>query len=1322
MHNHTFFQLTATEPWAKTRGAILTSKCLMISLLALAGAGAINAQTAQYDPPCVVEKWSDESTAQKIIDINFSDADMPNTWKGKIGTETPSFADGGYSNGRIEVATWEDGERSSVTYPLIFHNCTFANKNSFGGKAGTTAAFARMAYGDKKMNNHNDWTEAGHTVYIEDNIVLDANGNPTYGEAGFAHLCRDASTTNEAGEEVSMHGWIEIDHIPYIERVQWAWSSSAWGRGVKCDIKIGNEDWKPLVWMGSNKQKQGYTVYSDQGYFMENVIDASDVSLRWRIWDGDGNADNKFQTDAEGNNIFASVATNPMGQNQPVKIHKIRIFGNTISEEQAQYARDNQVSDFGEFTYGKFEDEEEEAASQDTYVGTVVLTVDPEGNGDYTTIQAAVDAVEVGYRGIIFVRNGTYAEHVNIGSTTLKNKYISLIGESREGVVLTSDVSRGNSESVTYDQCTALNVYADKFYAENLTIQNTSGNVGQAEALYIAGDAYMLRNCNILGYQDTFKSNAMGRGYMLNCTIAGAVDYIYDSGLVWFEGCTLRNVGAGYVTAPADASLYLTKALYDKLEQEIVYCGMFFSNCQLTAAEGVAEGSCYLGRPWKEKGGAMYLNCTVGSHIAAAGWKEWNSTDVSFMEYGSKNANGETLDVSNRVSWSSQTSATEVAEYWNTAFLFSAMSGKDLFTPTSLIGTAKAPDAEIVKGKVKWSVKEGDVAYIVLRNGEFAGIKKVDGSATTMALDMESATDEYTIVSVSRRGVTASTTSHKPLLAFPTAGGFGKLASGGRGGEVVYVSTLEDDGEGSLRWAFAQHEGKPITIVFGVSGEIVLKSPLKVNRNDWTLAGQTAPGDGIVITHDKVNFGGSQNFIVRNIRFRIGQKNYAGEIYAESACGAENCENFIFDHCTFGWSVEENFDTQDSHFLTVQYSIVHEGLYNAGHSKGVRGYGCQWGGSPATYHHNLLANNLRRSCRFNGSRGEDYVSYIEYFNNVTFNYEGGGNGCYGGENTADITSYTGVESAHECNFVGNYYVPGPATLKTPYFVMPSYARDGATSWGPSKWYFSDNVMMGKADVTADNWLGVNMEDLSGHYTQDQIKATEMIRPTLCYYQYTGAGLIGEYDYDRYAYATEYYESAEAAYNTVLECAGTWNRDEVEKRLVNDVKTQSCRYGGATYGAQKGIIDTEADAEGFYAYATDYTVPTDTDADGMPDAWETENGGDPTTADNNALTESGYTLLEVYLNSLFGEKAGTVTKVGKDLTMESNTVWIGSDSQIHCTASGAYTITVVDMSGRAMAQYHAEGNTFALPALPKGMNLIVVEAPGISTRVIKAVGK
>ena len=124
----------------------------------------------------------------------------------------------------------------------------------------------RLAYGDKKLNNKNDWKQDGHTVMVEDNVEFDSKGNPTYGEAGYAHLCRDAARANDAGNMVSSHGWIEIDHIPYVDRLQWAWSSSAWGRGVKCDIKIGDQEWKPLVWMGSNRQKNGYTVYSDQGW------------------------------------------------------------------------------------------------------------------------------------------------------------------------------------------------------------------------------------------------------------------------------------------------------------------------------------------------------------------------------------------------------------------------------------------------------------------------------------------------------------------------------------------------------------------------------------------------------------------------------------------------------------------------------------------------------------------------------------------------------------------------------------------------------------------------------------------------------------------------------------------------------------------------------------------------------------------------------------------------------------------------------------------------------------------------------------------------
>ena len=968
------------------------------ALLALTATATAQTIPAQYDPTCVVESWPDVTTSSKIIDINFSDADMPNTWKSKTGIETPSYSDGGYSNGRIEVATWADGAKTDVTYPLIFHNCTFANKNSYGGKAGTTAAFGRMYYnGQSAVGNSatrkNDWTVEGHKVMIEDNVVYsETTGKPTYGEAGYAHLCRDAATTDADGNQVSMHGWLEIDHVPYVDRLQWAWSSSSWGRGVKCDIKVGDGDWEPLVWMGSDRQKNGYTVFSDQGYFMDNEIQKSDVSIRWRIWDGDGDSTHVFQTE-NGFNKFYDKPLNPYGQWQPVKIHKIRIYGNTISATEAAYARENQVSDFGEFTYGKYESDEEQAAAQDTYTGFKFFSVAQDGTGDYSTIQAAIDAVAAGERGIIYIRNGVYDEHVNVGSSSVKNKYISLIGESRTGVILTSSVGRGD-DSHTYDECTALNVYSDKFYAENLTIRNTSEVSGQAEALYVAGDAYIFRNCDILGRQDTFKSNAAGRGYFVGCSVEGTVDFIYDSGLVWFEDCEIRSVGAGYISAPGDASLTLTKSLYEGVSSDALYCGIVFSNCRLTAADGVADGSCYLGRPWKDKGGVAYINCTMGSHIAAAGWKEWNSTDVSFVEYGSKDASGAALDLSSRASWSRTLTDTEVEKYFSTTFLFGELSGKDLFTPLSLISSAHILTPEIIGSSVKWQTADNDAVYIILKNGEFQGF------TTASQVAMSDASDSYTIMSVSLRGVTASAAAAKPMLAFPSAAGFGKLATGGRGGQVVYVSSLADSGEGSLRWAFEQYPDEPLTIVFNVSGEIVLQSTLKVKRNDWTLAGQTAPGDGIVITHDKVNFGGSQNFIVRNIRFRIGQKNAAGNITAESACGAENCENFIFDHCNFGWSVEENFDTQDSHFLTVQYSIVHEGLYNAGHSKGSRGYGCQWGGSPATYHHNLLANNLKRSCRFNGSRGEDYVSYIEYFNNVTFNYGGGGNGCYGGENTA----------------------------------------------------------------------------------------------------------------------------------------------------------------------------------------------------------------------------------------------------------------------------------------------------------------------------------
>ena len=470
------------------------------------------------------------------------------------------------------------------------------------------------------------------------------------------------------------------------------------------------------------------------------------------------------------------------------------------------------------------------------------------------------------------------------------------------------------------------------------------------------------------------------------------------------------------------------------------------------------------------------------------------------------------------------------------------------------------------------------------------------------------------------------------LIAFPGAEGFGKYASGGRGGQVVYVTTLADDAEGatpgSLRWALKQYEGEPLTVCFAVSGEIRLVKDLRINRKNYTIAGQTAPGVGVVITHNKVNCGGSENFIIRNIRFRIGRNDVNGNLITQNAFGAENCTNYIIDHCEFGWSTEENMNTYDSHFITVQYCIVHEGLNNSGHPKGARGYGCQWGGSPATYHHNLLINNNKRSCRFNGAQSNDWVVYLDYINNVNYNFEGGSNGCYGGENTAKLAEgeYNGLNSAHECNFINNYYKVGPNTTNKKYFVSVEKARSGATSWGPSQWYINGNVFDGVPSATEDNWSAVVGK--SPYDNVDTLRVDTLIRPKTPWWRWTEDSIYGQYDFDELAYAASSFQTAEAAYQTVLDTAGCFPRDHVSKRLVADTKAGTHTYVGSNTG-KKGIIDTEEDAEGFYNYV-EVAAFADFDSDGMPDFWEAANGTDPINPDNNTLHESGYTMLEMYL--------------------------------------------------------------------------------------------
>ena len=813
------------------------------------------------------------------------------------------------------------------------------------------------------------------------------------------------------------------------------------------------------------------------------------------------------------------------------------------------------------------------------------FTVSKDGSGDYTTVQAAVDAVAEGETATIMVKAGTYEGMVKVGLRTKPStKCISLIGEGMDKTIITAANGKnniGNGKDVR-DYAT-LGVFAPDFYAQDICIQNTGGKTaGQALALHMDGDRSTFYRCKITGYQDTHRTKKGVRSYYKECVIEGATDYIYAGGTCWFEHCTLNSVAGGYITAPEDITYYTTAS--DGTTK--IWLGFIFNECTVTKASGVSDKSVSLGRCWgAEKCGSMFLNCQLNNVIKAAGWETMGGNDGTksyYAEYKSKNGTA-LADVSNRISWSHQLTDADYEKVNTWAKVDAACCAIN----TSL--TAFDPESVIEAHKT---------------------------------------TDDYAPV-------------ENKLLAFPTARGFGKYVSGGRGCKVVEVTNLEDDpknpSEGSLRWALTVAGKENATIVFRVSGVIKIQPnaqkvrDLRASLKNVTIAGQTAPGEGILIRGGKMNFGGSDNLIIRNLRFRIGDIDEAdlakptdSRFIKGAGFGLENAKNVIIDHCCFGWSGEENMTMYDNHFTTVQWCIVHEGLYDAGHQKGNRSYANQWGGSPATYHHNLLAHNYNRSSRLNGasSTTEDRNVFMEYFNNVNYNW-GKKNSCYGGENEA------GTYSSHECNFVGNYYKPGPSTPSGSYFMELSAARSGKTlNPNPSRWYFADNVMEGSSSATNDNWSAIHNNT---SYTVAGMKSETLVYPSA---EVTRLDKCKFDDYDLYRTPTE---SAEEAYEHVLAKAGTINRDQTEQRVVNEVRNKQAQYKGTTLN-KAGFIDSPDDAEGWPTYAS-ATPVVDNDHDGMADDWELAHGFNPADPEDGKLVVSaeGYTALEVYLNSLMGEK-------------------------------------------------------------------------------------
>ena len=419
-------------------------------------------------------------------------------------------------------------------------------------------------------------------------------------------------------------------------------------------------------------------------------------------------------------------------------------------------------------------------------------------------------------------------------------------------------------------------------------------------------------------------------------------------------------------------------------------------------------------------------------------------------------------------------------------------------------------------------------------------------------------------------------------LAFPGAEGFGRFTNGGRGGKVIEVTNLNDSGDGSLRAAI-EADGLR-TIVFRVSGTIILQSPLIIKNNNITLAGQTAPGDGICI-RDYPLIIDADNVITRYLRVRLGDIHKL----AEDACNALFRENVIIDHCSFSWGIDEVLTVRDNKNSTVQWCIISESLYHSYHPKGDHGYGGIWGGKGATFHHNLLSDHSSRNPRFNGSRynNEPEKEIVDFRNNVIYNW--GFNSAYGGEGGNQ-------------NIVSNYYKYGPASKHKDRIVEP---------WDSTgQWYVADNFVFGFPKITNDNWAG----GVQG--------------------EFRNSGRVNS----PFPYASITTQSSEEAYEFVLENAGAVfpKRDSVDLRIIGEVRSGTETYGGV-WGARSGIIDSQTQVGGWPELKST-EAPKDSDADGMPDSWEMKNGLNPENPEdrNDDQNKDGYTNLENYLNELVTE--------------------------------------------------------------------------------------
>ncbi|MBE2216333.1 MAG: hypothetical protein IAE82_20840 [Opitutaceae bacterium] len=435
-------------------------------------------------------------------------------------------------------------------------------------------------------------------------------------------------------------------------------------------------------------------------------------------------------------------------------------------------------------------------------------------------------------------------------------------------------------------------------------------------------------------------------------------------------------------------------------------------------------------------------------------------------------------------------------------------------------------------------------------------------------------------------------------IAFPGAEGYGRFAQGGRGGRVIAVTNLDDSGPGSLR-AAVEATG-PRTVVFEVSGRIVLQSKLVIREPNsfLTIAGQTAPGLGICISNYNLGILGAHDVIIRYVRVRPG--NTSGTTL--DGMGLASANDCITDHCSISWTLDEAFSSRGAKNITLQRTLISEALNVAGHKNykpGTQhGYAASIGGDIGSFHHNLLAHCAGRNWSLAGgldkSKGHTYAGRLDIRNNVVYNW---------GHRTTD-------GGAHEVNFVANYYKPGPASkffhaLKAQYGGFP----------GTQQYYVAGNVMPGHFDADNQEAARIATTERGGRLPVD-------------YSPWVDAPFFE-------SHVTT--QTAEEAYEDVLADVGcnVPALDVHDRRVISETRAGTAAFKGSVSGLP-GLPDSQDDVGGWDDYpVVRRPVDWDTDRDGMPDAWETSRGLDPRDpADGSSDRDGdGFTHLEDYLNSL-----------------------------------------------------------------------------------------